>query len=226
MVVPLRLRKIMDRRKFVAALATTWMVLAAIACVDATGPPPGSSALGDLALLASVAGDDGTTLETRIIQQSASVPPLETYSVSFWARKDKDRSATIRYQDGDTFLSLLIPRKSLKKLPNGQKVGKNDSVLVTITVDPVRFLVSLEPSGLQFDKKRRAELFLNYAGANPDFDLDGDTDQTDQLIEQYFLGMWSKEGGDPWDPIEFEQSVEDQWFLGLLLHFSDHAISW
>ncbi len=220
----------MDSRKSIAAVGAISMMLGLLACTDATGPPPGGSALDDLALLArlaSVAGDDGTTVEPHIIQQSASVPLLETYSVSFWASNDRDHSATIRYQDGgDTFLSLLIPRKSLKKLPNGKKVGKRDRVLITITVDPVRFLVSLEPSGLQFDKKHPAELFINYANANPDYNGDGATDQTDQLIEQHFLGMWSKEGGDPWDPIEFEQSVEDQWFLGLLLHFSDHAVSW
>ncbi len=220
----------MGSRNVSAVLGAMLLVLLVLACTDTTGPPVDHSLPVDIGFVASVAGDDGSSVEPRIVKQSAW-PLLETYTVSFWATRNKTSSVVIRYvggdkASGDTFLSLSIPRGSLKKHPDGTKVGKRDRILITITVDPARFLVSLEPSGLQFSKKRPAELFINYAGANRDFDRDGDVDEIDALIETQYLKLWSQEAGGPWSPVQFEHSVADRWFLGRLLHFSDHAISW
>ena len=236
----------MGSRKVIAALGAMLLVLVVLACTDTTGPPVDNSLPGDIGLVASVAGDDGGSVVPRILKRSAPWPRLETYTVSFWATRRETRSAVIRYlpyesdddddeddddedgydeASGDTFLSLRIPRRSLKKY-DGTKVGKRDSILITITVDPARFLVSLEPSGLQFSGKHPAELFINYAGASRDFDGDGDVDEIDALIETQYLKLWSQAADGPWTPIQFEHSVEDRWFLGWLLHFSDHVISW
>ena len=250
----------MGSRTVIATLSAIVLVLVIGACTDTTGPPIDRSQLGDLTLLASVAGDDGTSVEPRILEQADSMPMLETYAASFWAHPGRNSSTTIRYLSGDAddnhhpregppkkrrsddgsaddddgsrdagdgiFLSLLVPRGSLKKFPDGRKVGKRDSLLITITVDPVLFFVSLEPSGVEFSAKRPAELFINYAGAIRDFDQDGDEDEIDDLIERQLLKLWSKEGDGPWNPIEYEQSLEDRWFLGFLTHFSGHVISW
>ncbi len=247
----------MGSRTVIATSGAIVLVLVIGACTDTTGPPIERSLLDNLTLLASVAGDDGTSVEPRILKQADSMPLLETYAVSFWAHRGRNSSATIRYlpaptavgssgdaddNDGDddsdddddgardagdaTFLSLLVPRGSLKKFPDGRKVRKHDSLLITITVDPVLFFVSLEPSGVGFSAKHPAELFINYAGAIRDFDRDGDEDEIDDLIERQLLKLWSREGDGPWNPIEYEQSLPDRWFLGLLRHFSGHVISW
>ena len=165
----------MGSRKVIAALGAMPLVLLVLGCTDTTGPPVDNSLLGDIGLVASVAGDDGSSVEPRILRQLPSWPLLETYTVSFWATRRETRCAVIRYlpsatglhlggddesvdeddEDdddddgyevvgGDTFVSLCIPRRSLKKYPDGTKLGKRDSILITITVDPARFLVSLE----------------------------------------------------------------------------------
>lgn len=228
----------MGSRNVIGALGAMLLVLLVLACTDTTGPPVDHSLPVDIGFVASVAGDDGSSVEPHILEQSAW-PRLETYTVSFWATRDKTRSVVIRYlpsatavhvhgkkASGDTFLSLRIPRGSLKKYPDGTKVGKRDAILITITVDPDRFLVLLEPSGLQFSRKHPAELFINYAGASRDLDGDGDVDEIDALIETQYLKVWSQEADGPWTPVQSEHSVADQWFLGWLRHFSGHAISW
>lgn len=226
----------MDRRRVILGIGA---VLLALACVDSTGPPIEKMSLGDIGLVASVAGDDGSSVEPRILKQADHMPLLETYTVSFWAVRGETRSATIRYRAsaavgdeddearGDIFLSLEIPRRALRRYPDGSKIAKGDAVLITITVDPTRFLLTLQPTGLVFSRKHPARLFISYAGAVRDFDFDGDVDEVDEFVEAHHLGLWSQEQeGDPWYPYFAVQSLADRWFLGLLRHFSGHVISW
>ncbi len=236
----------MGSRKVIAALGALWMVLVVLACTDTTGPPVDNSLLGDIGLVASVAGDDGSSVEPRIPEFEDGVE-LETDEVTFLAIRGQDCWATIRYSgpadlgcthhagneyhngwavDPEIYLTLWVPRSALYQRPDGTNFKNGDAVEITIELDDEELLVSLEPSGLVFSEENPARLFLSYARAIWDFDGDGDGDKIDALIETQYLKLWSQEADGPWNPIQFAQSVADRWFLGWLLHFSDHAISW
>ena len=68
---------------------------------------------------------------------------------------------------------------------------------------------------------------MSYARANGDYDLDGELDDDDSLVEQDYLGIWVRDGaGNPWFPVRAEHSVAGRWFLGYLEHFSNYAVAW
>ena len=246
-----------------AILAIAGVLLLIAACRNSTGPPGGISLPDGVAMLASVAGDDGSSVEPHILEQADSAPSLVAYAASFWVVGNQSRHLSINYvtglsvhggdkhdddDDGDkhdddddddddddvrddvgdaTFLSLYIPGGAIHRLPNGERLGKRDSVQITITIDPRLLSIALEPSGLTFHDSKPAQLYVSYAGANGDYNNDGVQDATDAWIEQNYLGIWVREAqGDPWFTVVGDHSVTERWFLGYLRHFSDHAVSW
>ncbi len=246
-------------------------LLALVACADPTGPsPPADGPFDEFAMLALAAGSNGGDVEAHILQHAEGAPSPEVYKLSFWVTQGRSRLVRILYaeperDDGredkhgkrnaeaDTFLALWVPADALNNHPDGSPIGKEERVLFTITVDPQRLLVSLEPYGLEFNRKSRPWLYLSYSIARGDYDGDGDVDKADAYIEENHLGLWqrtrgssepapadfqspagadfqSQAGGDDdddsWSPEDAEKSTELNFVDSRVAKFSDVAVSW
>lgn len=153
---------------------------------------------------------------------------LDRYTAAFWAVRDRERSVLINYvgSTGDTsfpFLQLTIDDPVY--VPGRGDLAAGDSVLITVTIDPVNIKVSLEPTGLLFGDPAR--LRISYGGASGDLNGDGIVDGTDAEIETRLLGLWYREGAESaWTRISASQSISDKSFTSALLHFSEYAVSW
>jgi len=207
------------------------ILLALAGCRDAAGPVPVQSLLGQ------VVGAPVATAGTHILRHSPTAPALETYQVSFWARKDRASQVTVNYQPaagqsvGRPFLRFDIPRGGLKGGPHRPGPGrphgeKRDSVLITLTIDPDSLTVEFEPSGVVFSKKHPATLAIWYGNADPDLNGDGVVDATDQSLAEQ-LALWVRHAKPaPWLKLFSENETGQQWVWTALYHFSDYAVSW
>jgi hypothetical protein len=247
----------MCKRKLLVAVG----LLAAVACADTTGPSV-EGPLDDFAALARVDGRAGGSVEDHILEQAASTPALETYELRFWAVRGRARYVQIRYQGdkavndgahpgghravssdvaGDIFMSLYIPWNALSRHPDGTRIRWGERVQITISVHPTDLYVSLEPSGLVFNRRARPKLYLSYNGADPDFDGDGDVDRVDRYIEDNYLKLWHFEypssvpmGEGAYDRSaaassssrDSQRSSKKKSIVGKIGKLSDHAVSW
>ncbi len=205
--------------------ARVWLPLAILAvagCRDATGPLDGHGPVG---LQPQLLAD--SSLPPNILQQSPSAPLLETYQVAFWAYKQGPASTiTVSYQNGQPFLGFHIPRNSLQDFAASDSLQKGDSILITLTIDPVRFLVDFQPSGLLFSRSLPATLAMCYENANPDLNGDGVVDSTDQALEEQ-LAIWSETGGTSgWFKLSSKDNPTQQCVAAPVVHFSQYAILW
>lgn len=153
---------------------------------------------------------------------------LHQYSASFWAVRGQPRSVQINYLSatGDTSAPFLrLSTADPRFVPAVGYLAWGDSVLLTVTVDPLNIKVSLTPTGLLFGDP--AQLQLWYGGAGGDLNGDGVVDSTDAYIESQLLGLWYREGTDSaWSRIPAAQSIADKSFTSALPHFSEYAVSW
>jgi hypothetical protein len=182
-----------------------------------TAPP--FSAVGAL----SGRGANGLLLATASYQLS-----LYQYAASFWAVRGQQRSVGINYlsSTGDTSAAFLrLSTGDPAYVPGVGTLAPGDSVLITVTVDPMNIKVSLEPTGLLFGNP--AQLQIWYGGAGGDLNGDGVVDSTDAYIERQLLGLWYREGtASAWTRIPAVQSPSDKSFSSALPHFSEYAVSW
>lgn len=157
----------------------------------------------------------GDSTGTRIVQRNesdlmflrarAGAPPLAQTTASFWAVRGQERELRMFFRplpgatDSSEFLRFKISDGTTLTLPGGIPVALGDSVLITVVVvDPTRFIVDFQPSGLLFSRSEPAELRMRYAEADDDLDDDGDVDSEDDDIELQ-LRIWRQEGiGMPW----------------------------
>jgi hypothetical protein len=233
-------------------------LLATAACADITGPPVDGPQDGFVAL-ARVDGRAGGSVGDNILEQAPTAPPLETYELSFWAVRGWARYVQIRYKGdknegrngdpaidrtvggdvaGEVFLSLYLPWNALSRHPDGSRIRWGERVRITISVDPADLYVSLEPSGLVFNRRARPWLYISYDGANPDFDGDGDVDRVDRYIEDNHLKLWSfnyTSGASAGPGMRAsaaagasskDSAPKKKSFIGKLGKLSDHAVSW
>ena len=153
---------------------------------------------------------------------------LNQYTASFWAVRGEPRSVQINYlsSTGDTSAQFLrLTTADPAYVPGLGDLAAGDSVLITVTIDPVNIKVSLEPTGLLFGEP--AQLQLSYGGADGDLNGDGVVDSADAYIESQLLGLWYREGADSaWERIPALQSLADQSFTSALAHFCEYAVSW
>ncbi|MDH3291114.1 MAG: hypothetical protein OEO20_04125 [Gemmatimonadota bacterium] len=183
------------------------------------------------------------SVESRILVAASSAPPLETYQAQFWAIAGKDRKFEIRYAtNGDgrehdehdeedekrpVFWRLRLEEHSLVTRPDGTPLSRGDSLLISVTVDSVRLLVDMEPSGLQFNPNELATLTLSYGWADPDLDRDGDVDWNDRTIEDNYLGIWFRaDQQSAWEQVNAWHDRERQRFRMSIGHFSGYTVSW
>lgn len=156
-------------------------------------------------------------------------PTLDRYAVSFWGVRGQEREVYIKYlaPNGTWQTYIEFEVTAPIKRPDGSTIAVGDSILITISVDPVDFVVQLEPSGIHFDPNRPTELEFHYEGADPDFNGDGVVDDEDEYIERELLGVWYQEGViNPWGVIDSDHDLEDKEFELELEQFSGYAVSW
>ena len=126
---------------------------------------------------------------------------------------------------------------------DGRSIGRGGRVLITITVDPEKHLVSFEPYGLVFNRWSRSRpwLHLSYNTAGGDYDGDGDVDRVDSYLEENYLRLWERTpqsselagvdiqaqaGGSRWSPGDGDKSTKRNNFGSCVAKFSDVAVSW
>lgn len=214
-----------------------WIALAvvAVACTDVVTPPDGQQLGGWMpALMGDVVSQPIDPDEMHILQQAPTAPVLETYQVSFWARKDKASTVVVNYANGQPFLRFDIPKDGLKRGPpqyqglldDDGNLRKHDSLLITLTIDPREFSVDFQPSGVVFDKHHPAMLIVWYQNADPDFNRDGVVDEVDAALTEQ-LAIWLRNAKKaPWKKLLSGDEADSQFVWTQLRHFSEYAVSW
>lgn len=172
----------------------------------------------------------GVTPELHLLRQAPDAPPLETYQVSFWARKSRASSVQVNYlpregeRSGRPFLRFDIPRDGLAGDPVDNRLGRRDSVLITLTIDPGTFAVDFQPSGVTFSRRDPASLVMWYGSADPDLNADGVVNHSDDQLRAQ-IGMWTRNAG-PWRKVLSRIEPGEPFVYGTVRHFSQYAVSW
>jgi len=166
------------------------------------------------------------------LRQLPTAPALETYQLSFVASRWHASSVTINYlptegqRVGAPFLSFYIPRRGLVDGAGGQPLARNDSLTITLTIDPVNFDVDFQPSGVVFASDTPAILTLWYENADPDLNGDGVVDSTDQTWLQQLTFYYQVAGGTTWAKQLTKNDPTMPSVTTALYHFSEYAVSW
>lgn len=196
------------------------LLLAAAACGDGIGPRTDG-----LPSLVAAKGSGGTDV-LHDLRQGRLAPSLTSYRLSFWAVKGQDRVANVGYSDGLPFLRFTVPAQGLSRRPDGTRFKPGDSVLIEVTIDPVKFRLRFEPSGLEFNSSVPATIDLWYGYADADLDGDGDADLADLALRDQ-LSFWMQQGDtDPWMRTPSSNESLLSWIRTQVPHFSGYAVSW
>lgn len=152
---------------------------------------------------------------------------LDQYTATFWAVRGQQRSVQINYlsSTGDTSSPFLrLAGLDPAYVPGRGDLAPGDSVLITVTIDPIDIKVSLEPTGLLFGDPTQLE--ISYSGAGGDLNGDGAVDDADAFIEGQLLGISYREDADQaWMRASAVQSLVDRSFTSAA-QFCEYAISW
>ena len=227
-----------------------WLALALLAafagCRDAVGPVSDGAPAGPQAERVAASRDRGqkdhtdasdrsadssAVIDMHILTQDPEAPPLEAYQVSFWLYRDREASVRINYRPGagtsvgQPFLWFDVPEEGLEAGGGGSRLARRDSVYVTLTVDPVRFLVDFEPSGVLFSKRHPALLVLWNENANPDLNGDGVVDDADRALQQHVHFVYRKQRVAQWHSLKALSGRSAPFVWGTLEHFSQYAVS-
>ncbi len=220
------------------ALALLILTLA-VACQDAGDPltapqasvatRTGTQRLGMLGMQAYQADDSAPA---HLVRQDPSAPPLATYQVSFWVRRDRETSVTVNYQPaagqstGQPFMWFDVPKDALGADAAGNVYRGRDSVLITATIDTVNFLVDFEPSGLTFKHDKPAVLVFWYQNANPDLNGDGVVNAVDDSLRRELHIVTRPVPGAHWHWTKSFAGWSLPYVYADIRHFSQYAVSW
>ncbi len=201
------------------------LALFAAACSNELGPLP-------IPEQDRVAPPTTDSAQIHMLRQSPSAPRLQTYRMSYWARRGTQTTVQVNYRarpgqsQGDPFLRFRIPINGLVAGANGVPLDRGDSVRITLTIDSVNFRVDFQPSGVVFSKSSPAQLAIWYQDANPDLNGDGRVDATDEALEQQ-LAIWTQSNRtDPWKQLSSGNDTTQKLVTAALYHFSLYAVSW
>jgi len=205
------------RRSWVCAI-----LVVAAACRDVAAPPMQRAVTA--VSLPSPAG-------IHMLRQAPGAPALETYQVSFWACDGEASGVVVNYLPGagqtvgQPFLRFSVPKNSMATDPNGTRLRRGDSVLITLTIDPVTFAVDFQPSGVWFSNGVPAELTFWYQNADPDLNGDGVVDATDAQLAQQ-IAVWGRAAGRRWTALPSNADPTLPSVSTTVQHFSEYAVSW
>ena len=149
-------------------------------------------------------------------------------TVSFYAIQGKTREGKIRNAvTGKDLVKLKVGAHAGIRLPNGTLIAENDSVLITMKLDPDgRVLAEFSPAGLAFESGEGAELTIAYDVANPDFNSDGDVDTSDIAAEDS-LAIWRQGAdGEPFVPRASGRDRAGKTVVSIIQGFSRYAIAY
>lgn len=213
--------------RWVPALVAAMLIIVG-GCGDSTGP-------GELPVVG-----EGDTIRAvlNILVQGDDAPELVSLQETFTAVAGERQTFEMRYElpageaeSNGRFFRLDLDQNSLLALADGTPIVEGDTVLITVTADPVNLKVQLEPSGLQFNPAEPAELRFWYTLANPDFNGDGVVNSLDDDIERDRLGFWMRPGaensGEDWQLLgAVIHDLPDKRFRADVLHFSGYVVAW
>jgi len=179
--------------------------------------------------------DEVPSGDLLFLRQSENAPPLVTRDTTFVATRGEDLKIEIRYEpapgedddSGERFLEFELDKESLLRYPAGhpkagQAFAEGDTVTIRIQVDEEQILTVLEPSGLEFDPGRPAELELRYRNSDDDYDEDGDSDP--ELEGD--IDLWRQEAvGDPWERVGELKDADEDKIRAFLTSFSRYALA-
>jgi len=147
----------------------------------------------------SLAPDERTGDQLRLLTVTNDAPPLATSSATFYAVKGKNADLDLWYRpragqrDSTKFLEFRIGGNSLDRRPDGSAIADGDSVRITVTVkDPAHLVVEFQPSGLKFSSKDPARLRMFFTEVSDDIDHNGRVDSDDDNVKQQ-LSIWRQE---------------------------------
>lgn len=206
-------------------------------CRDGIGPPQSEVAVPDAALRpllwspavgtpAFAARSSGSAHDVlRSGSDQSALVTLDNYQTSFWAFRGRETSVEVHYRAPDAtwmpFALLTVPPSALLRRPGGELFRDGDSVLISLTLDPLTLDVEFQPSGLVFSSSTPAQFQLRYTGANPDLDTNGRVDSVDDQIRRTQLGIWVQEHlGDPWNRLNASHTLDQRLFIAGVPHFS------
>ena len=195
--------------------------------------------VGLAAILAACSNSSGPnpplpvpTGQLHFVVQDAAAPPLYTAADSFYAKVGDGRELHLYYQDatgnrGEEFLRFEVPGDALLRKPDGSAFQVVDSILIVVRVlDPQKFVIDFQPSGLRFNPDHPARLKIEYAHSDHDYDGDGSVTTADSTIRSE-LDVWRN---DPPSSLWYRQSGVNFESLEELdaniLSFSQYAVAW
>lgn len=169
------------------------------------------------------------------LRQSANAPPIATRDTTFVATRGEDLKIEIFYEPepggdddtGERFLEFELDKESLLRYPAGhpragQAFADGDTITIRIQVDEEQILAVLEPSGLEFEADRPAELELRYGNSDDDYDEDGESDP--ELEDD--IDLWRQEQlGDPWERVGELKDADEDKIRAFLTSFSRYALA-
>jgi len=207
------------------ALIALTLALLAAGCADGIGPQPAAVTPPLYDMTVSSPG-------THVLRQAPTAPRLQTYQVSFWARRGTQTTIFVNYRRApgewlpDPFLRFRIPINGLVAGAGGVPLARGDSVRITLTIDSVLLNVDFQPSGVVFSKSSPAQLAIWYQNANPDLNEDGVVDAIDVALKQQ-LAIWYKSAkADPWRQLWSKNDVTLELVTVALHHFSQYSVAW
>jgi hypothetical protein len=199
-------------------------VLVAAGCTDQTGPAAVPAPLAEVVPTPPPG--------THILQQSPAAPRLQTYQVSFWAKRGTSTSVFVNYRRRpgqwfpDPFLRFRIPINGLVAGADGVPLARGDSVRITMTIDTVLFNVDFQPSGVLFSSSSPAQLAIYYENASPDLNDDGIVDAADQALKDQ-LAIWTRNSkAGAWKQVWSKNDSSQEVVAAALYHFSQYAVGW
>jgi hypothetical protein len=187
---------------------------AVVACSgDPTGTPPAS--------------------QVTFIRVGPTAPLLANAADSFWAKKGVDRRVRIYFRpvsnstDSSQLIEFTVPAQALFKRPDGSTIATGDSVQIHVTVvDPLHFIVSFGPAGLQFSPTEPAQLKIGFAEADSDLNNDGLVNAVDDTLRT-MLSIWKQEAtGLPWIRIASTDDSQAEVVEADIFGFTNYALAY
>ncbi len=153
--------------------------------------------------------------EPCVLRHATDGPPLATLETSFVAVQGRRAQLDFDWSDGEWYGKVIIPRDAQLLDASGRPLAKGESVLITVELDPDRYLVRFGPHGSTFLGRNPALLIFDVERA--DF---GTADPRATRI------WYQPYEGDAWSALASTWDIKN-WAIEVpIYHFSNYAVAW